>query len=125
MFYENKKENFIKYVIFFLLIIIIFMLWIMVMKIDYTNQNIAGNYKTEKIDRQISDNDGKSSGEIGNLEKEELMDLVEDEKKNRENMIEKVSKSVVGISKIKQNDSSVFIEDSEVKLGLGSGVIIS
>ena len=125
MFYENKKENFIKYVIFFLLIIIIFMLWIMVMKIDYTNQNIAGNYKTEKIDRQISDNDGKSSGEIGNLEKEELMDLVEDEKKNRENMIEKVSKSVVGISKIKQNDASVFIEDSEVKLGLGSGVIIS
>ena len=125
MFYENKKENFIKYVIFFLLIIIIFMLWIMVMKIDYTNQNIAGNYKTEKLDRQTSENDGKSSAEIENLEKEELIDLVEDEKKNRENMIEKVSKSVVGISKIKQNDASVFIEDSEVKLGLGSGVIIS
>ena len=40
-------------------------------------------------------------------------------------MIEKVSKSIVGISKIKQNDSAVFVEDAEVKLGLGSGVIVS
>lgn len=31
----------------------------------------------------------------------------------------------MGISKIKQNDSSIFVENSEAKLGLGSGVVIT
>ena len=47
MFYENKKETFIKYLIFLMLIIIIFLLWIMVMKMDY-NKTLYGNYEVNK-----------------------------------------------------------------------------
>ena len=78
------------------------MLWIMVMKIDYTNQNLAGNYKTEKLDIQSDGNTKVSSNEINSIEKENNETFLE-KKKNKESMIEKVSKSVVGISKIKQN----------------------
>lgn len=118
MFYENKKENFIKYIIFLMLIIIIFLLWIMVMKMDYTNQNIYGNYNTQKLG---NDENGSDQGEYSN----EIVENNIDSKESIEDMIERCTKSIVGISKIKQNDSAVFVEDSEVKLGLGSGVIIS
>lgn len=40
-------------------------------------------------------------------------------------VIEKVSNAVVGISKIKNNGSSVFLSDSSENLGLGSGIIVS
>ena len=124
MFYEEKKENFIKYIIFFLLIIIIFLLFIAVMKIDYTNRSVLGNYSAQKL----SDEDGISDIAESNFDEMYQNMICENEKKvkeNLENMIEEASKSIVGISKIKQNDSSVFVEDSEVKLGLGSGVILS
>ena len=124
MFYEEKRENFIKYIIFFLLIIIIFLLFIAVMKIDYTNRSVLGNYSAQKL----SDEDGISDIVESNFDEMYQNMICENEKKvkeNLENMIEEASKSIVGISKIKQNDSSVFVEDSEVKLGLGSGVILS
>ena len=116
MFYENKKESFIKYLIFLMLIIIIFLLWIMVMKMDYTNQNIYGNYNVTKTTNEELSNE---------IVKDEKAFDEEVKKEEIENMIEKSTKSIVGISKIKQNDSAVFVENSEVKLGLGSGVIIS
>ena len=124
MFYEEKRENFIKYIIFFLLIIIIFLLFIAVMKIDYTNRSVLGNYSAKKL----SDEDDISDIAESNFDEMYQNMICENEKKvkeNLENMIEEASKSIVGISKIKQNDSSVFVEDSEVKLGLGSGVILS
>lgn len=40
-------------------------------------------------------------------------------------VIEEVSKSVVGISKLKENGSSIFLKDGSTKLGLGTGVIVS
>ena len=42
-----------------------------------------------------------------------------------ENMIEEITSSVVGISKLKNNGTSVFLEKSTDNLGLGTGVIIS
>ena len=114
MFYENKKESFIKYVIFLMLIIIIFLLWIMVMKMDYKNPNIYGNYTVSKITNEDFSNEIKENKIVLENKKEEV-----------ENMIERATKSIVGISRIKQNDSAVFVENSEAKLGLGSGVIIS
>lgn len=115
MYYENKKENLIKYIIFLMLIIIIFLLWIMVMKMDYSNPNAYGNYNSEKLAYENI---------INQTAEDDLLEKVND-KEEVENMIEKCTKSIVGISKIKQNDSAIFVEDSEVKLGLGSGVIIS
>lgn len=40
-------------------------------------------------------------------------------------VIEEVSKSVVGISKLKENGSSIFLKDGSTKLGLGTGIIVS
>lgn len=42
-----------------------------------------------------------------------------------ENLIEDVNKSVVGISRIKNNGSSVFTENAAGQLGLGTGIIVS
>lgn len=52
----------------------------------------------------------------------------EEEENNKEDIssiIEKVSKAVVGISKIKNTGSSVFLSNSTESLGLGSGIIVS
>ena len=40
-------------------------------------------------------------------------------------IIEEVSSSVVGISKLKENGSSIFLQDSTKQLGLGTGIIVS
>lgn len=45
--------------------------------------------------------------------------------KNATDMIEKVSNCVVGISKIKNKGSTIFLEDSVSSLGLGTGFIVS
>lgn len=44
---------------------------------------------------------------------------------NQDNNIEEVTKSVVGISKLKDNGTSIFLEKSTEKLGLGTGIIVS
>jgi len=57
--------------------------------------------------------------------------LSADEEKNEEtaeevsNIIEKVSSAVVGISKIKNTGSTVFLTNSTETLGLGTGIIVS
>ncbi len=40
-------------------------------------------------------------------------------------MLENITKCVVGISKIKNNGSTIFLNDSTKELGLGTGVIVS
>lgn len=40
-------------------------------------------------------------------------------------MIEKVSTAVVGISKLKENGSSIFLKNGSTQLGLGTGIIVS
>lgn len=49
----------------------------------------------------------------------------EEDSKDISNIIEKVSSAVVGISKIKNSGSSVFLSNSSESLGLGSGIIVS
>ena len=52
----------------------------------------------------------------------------EETKENKEDIsliIEKVSNAVVGVSKIKNTGSSVFLSNSTESLGLGSGIIVS
>ena len=50
---------------------------------------------------------------------------LEENKKDISNIIENVSNAVVGISKIKNIGSSVFLSDSTEDLGLGTGIIVS
>ena len=48
-----------------------------------------------------------------------------EENQNVENIIESATSSVVGISKLKENGTSIFLKDSISSLGLGTGVIVS
>ena len=49
----------------------------------------------------------------------------EEKSKNVADILEKTMESVVGISKLKDNGSSIFSTNTETLLGLGTGVIIS
>lgn len=44
---------------------------------------------------------------------------------NRKNVIQQATRSVVGISKIKDNGNTVFSSDGVNKMGIGSGIIVS
>ena len=48
-----------------------------------------------------------------------------EEGKQVADIIEKVTSSVVGISKIKNTGNTIFLKDSETALGLGTGIIVS
>ena len=50
---------------------------------------------------------------------------VKEENKQVSEVIENVSKCVVGISKLKDNGNSIFLKDGATKLGLGTGIIVS
>lgn len=59
---------------------------------------------------------------------EKTTKMVEEVKQNNKTiseMIEEVSNCVVGISKLKNNGSSIFLKDGTTKLGLGTGIIVS
>ena len=103
MFYEEKKQKKGIVLIYFFMIIIIILFLILILKIDNNVIKEKGEYNVNKL----------SINET----------IFEDDKENTN--IENVVESIVGISKIKKNDSSIFVENSEAKLGLGSGVIIT
>lgn len=105
------KRNDNKIIIIISIILII--AWIVVWYMFNTNKNIEikeGNYTTTKL---------QSTKEEENVEK------IEEKSKNLADVIENVTKSVVGISKLKNTGSSIFSSNDEGKLGLGTGVIVS
>lgn len=104
MYYESKNEiKKDKIVIFIFLIVIILLLCLLILKTDNNySLKILSDYEAKKL----STND------------EEFVD-------NKNFKIENIVKSVVGISKLKQSSTSVFLDNSEGKLGLGSGVILT
>lgn len=53
------------------------------------------------------------------------IETIKEKSQNIANVIESVSNSVVGISKLKENGSSIFLKDSTTQLGLGTGIIVS
>ena len=59
---------------------------------------------------------------------DKIVQLVENKQEGKESVettLEKATRSVVGISKLQDAGNSIFIEQSETKLGLGSGVIVT
>ena len=105
MYYESKNElRKEKIIVMVLMIVIIALLCIVIIKLDVPDQvGISGNYNAQKL----SPNGDKTV------------------EKQTEKTINSVVKSVVGISNLKQNGSSIFLNDSENKLGLGSGIILT
>lgn len=61
-------------------------------------------------------------------EASKISQTVEETKKENETitqMLERVTESVVGISKLKSTGNSIFLKDGTSKLGLGTGIIVS
>ena len=101
MYYENKKERKIgPIIIIIFLLVITFLLLNLTVK---TNEKWSTNYEVTK-----------TAIEYEKIEKESI-----------EEMLKRVTPCVVGISKLNQNGTTIFLENSTNVLGLGSGVIIS
>lgn len=106
MYYESKNEKKKeKIVLIVLMIVIIALLCVLIIKLDAPLQIQAQptSYETTKL----------STNNEENVEKQDTK------------TIETVVKSVVGISKLEQSGTSIFLGDSESKLGLGSGIILT
>lgn len=106
MYYENKREKLRnQFIIFVLLITIILLLCVLIMKIDVpkVSGTVKTNYEAEKLSTRSAEKVEKDTSKI----------------------IKDVTKSVVGISKLEQNGNTIFLEDAEKTLGLGSGIILS
>lgn len=109
MYYEEKKKNTEKMITYIFMVIIIALLAILILRTEtedipvqtlYNAEKLATEENSEVQDSSIKTNDSK-------------------------NIIEQSVKSIVGISKLKQTGSSIFLSNAENKLGLGSGVIIT
>ena len=94
--------------------IILIALWIFGFYLYITYKNIEikdrGYYTVEKT---------KSTVE------EEIVDNIEEKSKNVADIIEETTKSIVGISKLKNTGASIFSKNNESELGLGTGFIIT
>lgn len=106
MYYENKKERRLeKILLIFFMTVIIALLCILIIKLDFNRSN-----QTEADTYDVS---GLSTNSGENVEN------------NVSETVSKVVRTVVGISKLEQSGNSIFLDDSEAKLGLGSGVLLT
>ena len=107
MYFEGRKSRNLSFFLF-LLIILLMLISALLIKIivNYSNQeNIKSDYEITKTSSKISEN--------------------EIEQKNIIELIEKTTKAVVGISKIKNGGTSIFLNGGVNNLGLGSGVVVT
>lgn len=108
---RRKKKNKAKKIIFVSIIFII--IWISGFYLYTTYQNIEINESNYKVERQQST---KEEQTVENVKKNSV--TVAD-------MIEKTTRNVVGISKLKNTGSSIFSNNEESDLGLGTGFIVT
>ncbi len=103
---NNTKKIISRIIILAILIIIGYYLYYTYTKIEVNPQS----YETQRIQSTVN---------------EQTVENVEEKSKNVADILEKTMESVVGISKLKDNGSSIFSTSTETSLGLGTGVIIS
>ena len=106
MYYENKIEKKKeRTVLIILMIVIIALLCVLIIKLDapLQIQTKEPMYNVTKLSTNNEENVEKQS----------------------QKTIDTVVKSVVGISKLEQSGTSIFLDNFESKLGLGSGIILT
>ena len=92
---------------------VILLLWILCFYLYITYNNIEiydGNYTTTKTQ---------------STHKEQTVDNIEENSKKVSDVIEETINCVVGISKLKNAGTSIFSENTENQLGLGTGIIVT
>lgn len=108
MYYEEKRKNKEKVIMYALMTVIITLLMVLILRTEVSNIQTTSEYNAQRVN----------------------FDENEDIKENNENTInltdiQTAVNSIVGISKLKQSGGSVFVDNAEEKLGLGSGVVIT
>lgn len=106
MYYESKNErkrNNLILMVFMTVIIILLCILIIKLDSNATTQTITSSYDATKLSTFSEQNVDKGPSKT----------------------IDNVVKSIVGISKLQQGGNSIFLGNSEGKLGLGSGVILT
>lgn len=108
--YEYKRKNGIlkRLIIIILLMTIVSALSIFIYKM-YIN-----------IDMYSADSTENKQGAIRLSQ-----NIIQEEKENITDILDKTIKCVVGISKIKNTGNSIFLNNSTKELGLGTGMIIT
>ncbi len=92
---------------------VILLLWILCFYLYITYNNIEiydGNYTATKTQ---------------STPKEQTVDNIEENSKKVSDVIEETINCVVGISKLKNAGTSIFFENTENQLGLGTGIIVT
>lgn len=108
---RKKRKSKSKKIITSMVIILIIILISIYLYITYSNIEINEvNYETEKVESTIN---------------EQTVEDVIENSTSIADILEKTMNSVVGISKLKDNGSSIFSSSNESSLGLGTGVIVS
>ena len=102
---DNTRIVVVTMSVLFFLTIAGFYLFNWYININITTPNSQGNYIAQRTTQTVSE--------------------VKEENKTITEMIEEVSSCVVGISKLKENGNSIFLQDGSTKLGLGTGIIVS
>ena len=95
MYYENKRDKLRnQFIIFVLLIVIIMLLCVLILKVDKTDisQVVKTNYEVEKLSTNNEENVEKGISKI----------------------ISNVTKSVVGVSKLEQKGSTIFLKNTVI-----------
>ena len=106
-----KKKGLIKKIL--LTIIILSFLIMILIYLYYTYKNIEIDNSNYQIERTIS------------TVNEQTVENELEKSKNVSDILEETMQSVVGISKLKNNGTSIFSNNDEYSLGLGTGVIVT
>lgn len=96
-------------------------LWItlvLMILVIFAGVAVYGMY--QRIDITQKENNGNNVAKLS-----QTVEQVEEKSKELADVIEEVTNCVVGISKIKNNGSSIFLKDGVDKLGIGTGIIVS
>ena len=104
--YTNKKFSKMKYFALVLLMFMVSIFTIVVYRIydNWTSidENIETNYETVRTSYEVKEEDEEDT-----------------------NIIEDVTDTIVGISKIRETGDTIFLSDGATSMGLGTGIIIS
>ena len=79
----------------------------------------------EEIDTNVYGQNKNTNANFEAVKTIQTVENVKEQSKQIADVIEEVTSSVVGISKIKDAGNTIFLNDGTSKLGLGTGVIIS
>lgn len=119
---KSKKKKKIRFTIIFAIIFVVgaFKIIQIYNGIEINNENLTNNFANNN-----NTGAGKNIAEIERLS----TTIGAGNEKNTEDviasMIEDNMNNVVGISKLKNNGDTVFLQDGVTKMGIGSGVIVS